>query len=768
MNSPLATKADLQLADLLASKKAVIIGAPPLHDSKSSRAKRIFYNGKTDYDGPVCLPNPAKTRIKRQVGGGKTTNRIAEDDGHSSSSPSPVRTLRSMMHKAAVGERDSSGKGAPKSMYSRKKVEVVVTMTAKKLGKQPPSIITIGDSSEPGETNIGNDEQRPSTRKRKADSQQSLRPTKQVATSLNMNTTQFSNPKVTKAPSQPRIAPKKRLQIVSPFDSDSPSEERLPGAITARDSSTKQLASSLESDTIWLPSPKVMNASPQTRPVTKKNKLRFISPLSSELSSEKELRSDPPRDEPNATSSKASTDCQQPSVEIHIKQSRHTQLAPSPPQEKRLSDVPSHHGELPNLPSQEPLRNEETQSQQPSRQVQEDQQSSRTLNEPHTIRLPSELHQEPPQPEVQSQLPQPHTHVGQSVTSSQITGASHPEHHSGEVEELQRGQEHTKDAQACGVPLAGARSTKPMGDATALHETACESPQEWPEVMVSLPVAGATESGGGVRTIHHNPPPHLPIQHSYLQSRRPRPRPVRAVGRNDDLDVAFNLHQRIYPGTSIAESTIPSSAASVRLLAAEEGYVGVSPGERGMELEPPAGESPGELYLGQPHLPLPHCQRDPQMNRDHQLQVNVGADRMYSRDDQFSYDGIPYHPSINPGWYDPSHRGSEVCYGPYHPQFILPPPFAPHRYPAHGYANDPTIHWPPGARGFGHHTNVPPPFHGAHETEYANAGGSPPSDAGALLGTQSGLEHSAGTRQDAVLDSTDPPAGSDIATTGDM
>ncbi|KAI6158408.1 hypothetical protein EDD17DRAFT_1899517 [Pisolithus thermaeus] len=145
---------------------------------------------------------------------------------------------------------------------------------------------------------------------------------------------------------------------------------------------------------------------------------------------------------------------------------------------------------------------------------------------------------------------------------------------------------------------------------------------------------------------------------------------------------------------------------------------------------------------------------------------------MYSRDDQFSYDGIPYHPSINPGWYDPSHRGSEVRYGPYHPQFILPPPFTPHRYPAHGYANDPTIHWPPGARGFGHHTNVPPPFHGAHETEYANAGGScelpvrayrqaqvydsVPSDAGALLGTQSGLEHSAGTRQDAVLDSNRP------------
>ncbi|KAI6162419.1 hypothetical protein EDD17DRAFT_1757189 [Pisolithus thermaeus] len=680
--------------DLLTSKKAVIIGTPPLHDSKSSRAKRIFYNGKTDYDGPAHLPNPAKTQIKRQVGGRKTTNRTAEDDGHSSSSPSPIpRMLHSTMHKAAVGERDSSGKGARKSMYGHRKVEVVVTMMAKKLGKQMPSIITIGDSSEPGETNIGvgedasdnyaqlflsDDEQGPSTRKHKANSQQSLHPTKRVASLLNMNTTQLSNLKVTKVPSQARTAPKKRLWIISLFNSDSSSEERLLRAITARDSSMKQLASSPESDTIQLPSPKVMNASPQTRLATKKNKLWFISPLSSELSSEKELGSDPPRDEPNATSSKASIDHQQPSVEIHIKQSMHTQLTLSLPQEKRLSDMPSHHDELLNLPSQEPLCNEETQFQQPSCWVQEDQQSSRTSSEHHAIQLPSEPHQEPPQPKVQLQFPQPHIHVGQSATSNPIPGASHPEHHSGEL---------------------------------------------------------------------------------------------------------FNLHQRIYPGTSKAESMILSSAASARLLAVEEGYVGVSPGERGMEPEPPAGELPGELYLGQPHLPLPHHQHDPQMNRDHQLQVNVGADRMYSRDDQFSYDGIPYHLSMNPGWYDPSHRGSEVRYGPYHLQFILPPPFTAHCYPAHGYANDPTIHWPPSAKGFGHHTNVPPPFYGAHETEYANVSGSHdlpvrayrqtqvydlPSNASALLGTQGGLKHSAGTHQDAVLDSTDPPAGSNIASTRDV
>ncbi|KAI6115356.1 hypothetical protein EDD16DRAFT_1708745 [Pisolithus croceorrhizus] len=363
----------------------------------------------------------------------------------------------------------------------------------------------------------------------------------------------------------------------------------------ARDSSMKQLASSLESDTIQLPSPKVMNASPQMRLVTKKNKLQFISPLGSELSSEKELGSDPPRDELNATSSKASIDRQQPSVEIHIKQS-------------------------------------------------------------HSITAP-----------------------GKSLCAMKI-----------------------------------------------------------------YPYSILTFSLG---------------DQGHIQCRE------------------------IYPGTSKAESTIPSSAASARLLAVKEGYVGVLPGERGMEPEPPAGESPGELYLGQPHLPLPHHQRDPQMNRDHWLWVNVGADGMYSRDDQFSYDGIPYHPSMNPRWYDPSHRGSEVRYGPYHPQFILPPPYAAHRYPAHSYANDPTIHWPPGMKGFRHHTNVPPPFHGVHETEYANVSGSHElpvrayqqtqvydslSNASALLGTQGGLKHSAGTHQDAVLDSTNPPAGSDIASTGDV
>ncbi|KAI6098478.1 hypothetical protein F5141DRAFT_1066838 [Pisolithus sp. B1] len=497
----------------------------------------------------------------------------------------------------------------------------------------------------------------------------------------------------------------------------------------ARDSSMKQLTSSPESDTIQLPSPKVMNASPQMRLATKKNKLQFILPLSSELSSEKELGSDPPRDELNATSSKASTDRQQPSVEIHIKQSMHTQLTPSLPQEKRLSNMPSHHDELLNLPSQEPLHNEEMQFQQPSHQVQEDQQSSRTLMS-HTRSLLS--------------------------LKCNCNSLNHISVLANQLPAIQYWVHHTLNTTLVNVPVAQNQwgmqllYMKQAWNCNKMNFLTCESLQEQPEVMVSLPVAGAMESGGGVRTIHHNLPPYLPIQHPHLQSRQPRPRPVWGVGQNDDPDIVFNLHQRIYPGTSKAESTIPSSAASVRLLAVKEGYVGISPGERGMEPEPPA---------------------------------EIISSRMYSRDDQFSYDGIPYHPSMNPGWYDPSHRGSEVHYGPYHLQFILPPPFTVHHYPAHGYANDPTIHWPPSAKGFRCHTNVPPPFHGVHKTKYANVSGScelpvrayrqtqvydSPSDASTLLGTQGGLKHSAGTRQDAVLDSTDPPAGSNIASTRDM
>ncbi|KIM56686.1 hypothetical protein SCLCIDRAFT_29355 [Scleroderma citrinum Foug A] len=53
--------------DLLGSKIPVIHGAPPLSDSDSLRGKRVFFNGKVDYEGPARLPNTAKTRIRKQV-----------------------------------------------------------------------------------------------------------------------------------------------------------------------------------------------------------------------------------------------------------------------------------------------------------------------------------------------------------------------------------------------------------------------------------------------------------------------------------------------------------------------------------------------------------------------------------------------------------------------------------------------------------------------------------------------------------------------------
>jgi len=53
----LVTKANLPLADLLTSKRPMIIGAPPLHNSALLKAKRIFYNGKVDYEGLAWLLN---------------------------------------------------------------------------------------------------------------------------------------------------------------------------------------------------------------------------------------------------------------------------------------------------------------------------------------------------------------------------------------------------------------------------------------------------------------------------------------------------------------------------------------------------------------------------------------------------------------------------------------------------------------------------------------------------------------------------------------
>ena len=195
----LVTNANLQLADLLASKKPVILGAPPLHDSESLKAKRVFYNGKVDYEGPARLVNRAMTRIKRQIGGGKATNRMkaqdSDDDELSSLSPSPAPVkLRSKSQKAMtdsvvniVEGRDSLlPKKVPKSTHGRKRVEVVLTTAARNTRKRAPSVIVVGDSSGAEETNVGgskvlgdsaehftSDEQDPPICKRKEKSLQS-------------------------------------------------------------------------------------------------------------------------------------------------------------------------------------------------------------------------------------------------------------------------------------------------------------------------------------------------------------------------------------------------------------------------------------------------------------------------------------------------------------------------------------------------------------------------------------------------------------------
>ncbi|KAI6037305.1 hypothetical protein PISMIDRAFT_12927 [Pisolithus microcarpus 441] len=825
----LGTKANPQLADLLASEKPVIIGAPPLQDSKSSKGKRIFYNGKTDYDGPVCLPNPAMTRIKRQVGGGgKATDRTAEEDECSSLSPSPApRTLHSMLHKGVVREMNSLVKGVPKSMYGCKRVEVVIPTMARKVGKRPPSVITIGDSSGPDATNVrdedkgdtgdygelflSDDEWAASTHKHKAKSQQSLHPTKRVASLLNMNTAQLSNPNIVKVSSQTRSAMKKRIQVVSPLISDSPSEERLPRTITSRNPSRpdkanvmdrhkacgnatdlfvsddeqvpsthkckekpqrssrpmKQPVLSLEVDTTRLSGPKVVKTSSWMRPEIKKPRLRFISPLSSKLSSEEELESRPPGDHLNVTSPRVLVDHQQSSGELHIEQLG-LQAALSLPQEDHLPGMPSHepcHNGLPNLPLCEVPGDEVMQTEQTVSRLQEDKQ------------LSSGSHPEAPRLEAaQSQVPPPHILGGQPIAGhpshepagNQVPGAPHQEPHRGLLLQCQ-------EVPLTSIPYHDHREEELMECVAAPWEAGYESQREQPGVTVLLPAAGPVESGRHGKIL--NPSPYLPTQQSHLQSGQPGPQPVQGVGQNHDPDKAFNLSQRIYPDRSMAESSTSLSTASTRLLAAEEGYIGGSSGDREMVPAAPVSECPGEPNHDQAHPPLPHCHYHTQMSRDHELQdrpMHVGPDRVYHGNDQFGYKGIAYHPNINPGWYNPSGRGLDARYGPYHHQYILPPPFTPHRYP--GYANNPIMHWQPAARISGHYTDAPLPFQSMHDADYANTSGGQElsarpyrhaevynpkqSDAGILPGTQGSTDCSMG----AVVTSLDiMPGPSDAA-----
>ena len=283
--------------------------------------------------------------------------------------------------------------------------------------------------------------------------------------------------------------------------------------------------------------------------------------------------------------------------------------------------------------------------------------------------------------------------------------------------------------------------------------------------MVPPPVVGTTGSGG---SLGKTPMTDLP----HPQSGRPRPRVARRVGQNNDPDEAFNLRQRQYPlvsDVSMAEPMAAISPASGKLLAAKEGHVGET------RLDPPVGEHPRELHLGQvpPHLPRLSYELPVNRNQDQPVHGPL-PNRMYSGDARYGHEAIPFHlAGINPGWYDPLGRGPDVRYSPYHPQFILPPPFAARQYA--NYPNDPTIHLQPSAMGRGHYANVPPPFHSPLATEYVspNGGHEPPAYRHAHLydpmPTQESANRSAGvtaTRSEAISDSSDLPAGDITDTSG--
>ncbi|KAI5996747.1 hypothetical protein EDC04DRAFT_2798963 [Pisolithus marmoratus] len=290
---------------------------------------------------------------------------------------------------------------------------------------------------------------------------------------------------------------------------------------------------------------------------------------------------------------------------------------------------------------------------------------------------------------------------------------------------------------------------------------------EQPEVTVPLPAVGSMESGRSLGKTLINPLPHPLTRPSHLQSGRPRPRPVRGVGRNGGTDEAFNLYRRIYPDTSIIESMSSVPTPSARLLATEEGYISVSPGNSQMP------------YLGQVRLPVPRRHYDMQTNKDHELQDQLGHDEIIAG---MISSATREFPTIILGGII-LQVGLGCPLWPLPPIDHLPAPFAPHRYP--GYSYDPTIRWPPGARGPANYTSAASPFCGAHNVDHANPSGNRewserayrramvynpiPSDAGAPPDAQEGTEHSAGTViTGSVVRSgpSDPLAGDIVNTSG--
>ena len=163
----------------------------------------------------------------------------------------------------------------------------------------------------------------------------------------------------------------------------------------------------------------------------------------------------------------------------------------------------------------------------------------------------------------------------------------------------------------------------------------------------------------------------------------------------------------------------------------------------------------------------PHSQFEQEQGR-HLGPLGPPPDSMCSEDAQFSYNVIPYHIGMNHTWYNPSGRGQDICYGPYPLRYILPPPFASHRYM--GFANDPEMHGQHGAMGHGPYVDPSQPFRGPHMAEYGDRSGSRDLPAGAYRpghnptssNTEAGpstipdgTKRSAVTRRDVILDASD-------------
>ena len=225
-----------------------------------AKGKRVFYNGKIDHEGLAYLPNLAKTRIKKQVGGGKqpATKAIKDSDIKSLSDMAPTPTpmqphatkwkgVKGSIPDAAEDRNSPLPITLPKAVVGRKRVEIILTSkkaTRKAICKvtmSRPTMITIssGSNDNPEETPAGDgpkktsvdhseaflsEEQAPSTRKHKVEGPDSPRAMKRATPDRHTN--QLSESKGTHKSSQTRPVTKKtRFRILSPLDTESLDED---------------------------------------------------------------------------------------------------------------------------------------------------------------------------------------------------------------------------------------------------------------------------------------------------------------------------------------------------------------------------------------------------------------------------------------------------------------------------------------------------------------------------------------------------------------